>query len=174
MKLIAKTQHVLAMDFASKVAVSVGKDGEEQAVIKWITKHDNVYPIVQVMENLIWILKNVFVVAIGRDQIVQKVRQISSKIYKKIVHPSKMCFKTFYVVWILHVQIVFWIQLSFDICFCLSFVSIKSLQRAYKMSGWKLIVFAFIQKFGRMTDRQNLLKYSTWFNVIIVVLYKVI
>ena len=45
--------------------------------------------------------------------------------FQKIVHPNKMCFKTFYVVWILHVRNVFWIQLSFDICFCLSFVSIK-------------------------------------------------
>ena len=71
------------MDFVSKVAVSVGKDGEEQAVIKWITKHDNVYPIVQVMANLIWILKSVFVVAIGRDQIVQKVCQIFYQKFSK-------------------------------------------------------------------------------------------
>ena len=86
------------MAFVSKVAVSVEKDGEEQAVIKWITKHDNVYPIVLVMASLIWILKNVFVVAIGRDQIVQKVCQIYLKNLQKIVHPNKMCFKTFYVV----------------------------------------------------------------------------
>ena len=78
-----KIQLAPAMDFVSKEAVSVGKDGEEQAVIKWITKHDNVYPIVQVMASLIWILKNVFVVAIGRDQIVQKVGQIFIKILQK-------------------------------------------------------------------------------------------
>ena len=41
------------MDFVWKEAVSVEKDGEEPVAIKWITKHDNAYRIVQVMESLI-------------------------------------------------------------------------------------------------------------------------
>ena len=48
-----RTQLVPAMDFVWKVAVSVEKDGEESAAIKWIMKPGNVYQIVQAMESLI-------------------------------------------------------------------------------------------------------------------------